>query len=157
MGLLTSIRESSATFLTTDVPSGASAYFTPALPLLPIIVITEKLGTVEDRINKGLTQTGVSVLIATVVASDAQNQLPDRLYFGKVLFVARCFENPKANLSKVACSDLAEATAFFLRKFKPFGAPMLFMSIGLGKDPTRLCYDVIFNVATGTMTTPVRS
>jgi len=158
MGLLTSIREEWATNLTTHEASGAKAFFTPDAPLLPIPVITEKLGTIEQRINDGLTKTGLSVLIATVVAKGGRNQIPGRLSLANIIAAARVFEDPKSNQTGISASDCAEAIYWFTKQFKTAGgSPFSFVSIGLGKDPTRVCYDVVYSIDGDTSTRPSRT
>lgn len=157
-GLLVSIREDWGTFLGTDVASGAKAFFNPDAPGLPISIITEKLGTVEQRINAGLTKTGLSVMIATVVAKGGRNNIPGRLSFSNIIAVARCFEQPVTNRTGIGASDLAEAIFWFTRQFKTAGgSPMLFQAIALGNDPKRVCYDVLYTIDGDSSTPPART
>lgn len=159
MGLLSAIREDWGTFLRTDIASGARAFFSPDAPAVSIPVITEKLGTIEQRISDGLTATGLSVLIATVVASGARNQIPGKIAFEKVVAVARVFENPATNLTGITASDCAEKIFWVTRHFKTAdGTPLQFEKIQLGTvDPKRICYDVFYNIDCSSSVQPVRT
>lgn len=143
-GILASIRESFAGFLQNDVASGAKAFFTENAK--PIPVFTEKLKSFEQAIADALTSTGLGVIVATVTASDAQSQWPDKIAFKTIKLLARVIEVPDSNDTGVAASDCAEAISQFARKFKFNGSPLEFVSIALGSNPGTLCYDVTFTL-----------
>ena len=147
--MLTEIREAVATYL------GGLDYFNAA-PAIP--VYTEKLKTLENDLQKGIANFGISVLVTTVVARDAQNQIPKRLDFKKIGVVVHVLENPKLNLkSNVSASDLAEVIAWHCRKFAPLGDAVLELKdIILGEHPTLLVYHIIFSMEGSMLTPPVR-
>ena len=155
MGLLVDIRENWATFLGSDVASGAHAYFNPSAPAKPIGIFTEKLKTIEQSITEAQMKVGLNVVIVTVQAKGAMNQIQG-LYFGRILCVARIMENPKVNMTGVSASDCAEAVAWFTRKFSPEGYVMEFQDIMLASHQTALAYDVLYTIEAGTTTPPAR-
>ena len=158
MGLLVNIRESWANFLATDAGSGAAAFFSPAAPALPISIFTEKLKTIEQNLTDAQTRRGMSVVIVTVSARGAQNQMrgisgtAGAIEFKKIMAVARVYEAPKTNSIGLSCSDVAEAVAWFTRKFTPpsenrtiFALEDISLAPNSGR-PDSLAYDVIYTV-----------
>jgi len=152
MGMLVTIRESWAHFLRTDVASGAHAYFSTH-PVIPIY--TEKLKTIDQSIIDALSGIGLSVVLVTVTAKDAQNQIGG-LYFNHIIGCARVLENPTVNDTGIAASDLAEAVAWFSRKFTPANGALKLQDIMLAQHPSALAYDVFFTMEAGITTPPRR-
>lgn len=159
-GMLINLREKWATHISTDAaawPSGP--YFTVAPPAFTIPVFTEKLATLQQKITDGLLKTGLSVLIATVVAKKARNELPGFLAFEGIVAVAHVISTPNANPSQLAASDVAERIAWDTTKFKFNGAPMRLLDLSLSRvnsAPGRVAYDVIYTVDTKTAEMPTR-
>jgi hypothetical protein len=151
-GMLSSVREEWATFLRENSDSGAAAYF-GAAPAIEIY--TEKLKSIDQIVTDALKRLGLTVMIVTVVARDAKNQMAG-LAFGDVACVARVFENPKLNATGVSASDCAEAIAWFTRRFSFEGQPLRLVEISLGDDPRALTYDVIFSLEAQRETAPTR-
>jgi hypothetical protein len=153
MGLLVDIRESWANYLLTDQASGSATYFAadPAIP-----VYTEKLKTINQALTDAKTKIGLSVVIVTVVAKGAQNQQRG-LYFKNIKAVARVMENPKVNMTGVCASDLAEAVAWFSRKYLyAVEYSLLLEDITLAPVPSGIAYDVLFNIEGAITTAPAR-
>jgi len=153
MGLLVDIRESWANYLLTDQASGSAAYFAadPAIP-----VYTEKLKTIDQAITNAKTTIGLNVVIVTVIAKEAQNQIRG-LYFKNILAIARVMESPRVNKSGVCASDLAESVAWFTRKFTYNGeSPLLLENISLAPTKDGITYDVIYKLQGGVFTAPTR-
>jgi len=147
--MLTDIRENFAAHLI-GLP-----YFT--LPT-QIPVYTEKLKTLENDLNKGIAEFGLSCLVTTAVARDAQNQVAKKLYFKDIVVVVHAMEQPKLNLkSGVSASDLAEAIAWFGVRFAPLGEVNLQLKdILLGEHPSLLIYHVIFTMEGALTSAPIR-
>jgi hypothetical protein len=154
-GLLTTLRENFAVFLSGDVASGATAYFTDAAK--PITVFTEKLKSFEQAITDALASTGLAVVVATATATEAQSQCPDLLAFNNVKLLVRVLENPAANDTGVSASDCAEVIAALARKFKFNGSPLRLIEITLGDNPGALAYDVVFQLAAQATITATRA
>lgn len=147
--MLTEIRETFATYLR------ELDYFSAA-PTIP--VYTEKLKTLENELQKGIAQFGLSVLVTTVLARGAKNNVPKELYFGDIGVVVHVMENPKLNLkSNVSASDLAEVIAWHGKRFAPLGDAVLQLKdIVLGEHPVLLVYHVLFTMEGSITAAPVR-
>jgi hypothetical protein len=141
--------------------SGAKGYFSPAAPAVPISIYTEKLKTIFESIQEAQVKRGVGVIIATVSARGAVNNARSlsggkALEFKRIMAVARVYENPRMNQSPagtgLACSDIAEAVAWYTTFFKPADeSRMLFTLEDVSLSPNSgfkdcLAYDVIYKV-----------
>ena len=147
--MLTEIRETFAAYLR-DLD-----YFTSPTQ---IPVFTEKLKTLENDLQKGLSNFGISALVMTATGKHAQNQVPRQLRFEDVKVLVSAIESPKVNIkSGVSASDLAEAIAWYGKGFSPLGdAGLLFEGIELGEHPTQLVYHVIFKLEGAIQSAPTR-
>lgn len=140
-------------------------YFTPLAEdppdavTKPITFYTEKLKSIEQLVNDTISRLGLSVMIATIVANDLQNQ-KEGLFFNDIAVVFRVLENPKINATGVEASDCAEAILALFKGFEAFPGKFLRgLGAQLGSDPNPnvLVYDVLFSISAGTTTAPARS
>jgi hypothetical protein len=139
----------------------AIAFFTTPTPIL---VLTEQKADYEVELDNQVAALGLCLLILTVTATDAQNQMlganaAPAIAFKKIDVRARALGDPSVNNTGVSVSSLAEAAAWHLRGFKPIAneGPLVLESIELVEDRSApLAYDAIFSLSAKSATAPAR-
>ena len=169
-GLLVTLRESWANHLlgydTLDAVAGwtmTPRAFFAAEPAIP--VFTEKLNTIEQAVTNSLLKTGISVIVATVIARKCEPQQPGVLYYRDITAVARVIANPKTNMTGLEGSDIAEAIVWFTKKWNPPGGctakheEIVIGTHGYGSPASRqqaVCWDVLYSLEGKAQTPPSR-
>jgi len=117
-GTLIALQEAAAAFLRTG-DSAAKTYFTDTTPVIGIF--TEQLAALQQKIDEGLRRTGVSVLVRTVTASKANNAIPGKKGFGRVVLAFMVGCTPNVNPSGLHPATVAEKIVWVMGRFKFLG------------------------------------
>lgn len=113
-GMLIALQEAAATFLRTG-DTAAKAYFTDTAPAIGIY--TEQLAALQQKIDEGLRRTGVSILVRTVTANKARNNVPGKIGYGRVMLAVLVGCTPNANPSGLHPATVAEKVVWCLKRF----------------------------------------
>lgn len=114
-GTLIALQDAAAEFLRTG-DTAAKAYFTDATPAIGIF--TEQLAALQQKIDDGLRRTGISVLVRTVTASKARNNVPGKKGYGRVMLACMVGCTPNANPSGLHPATVAEKIVWVMGRFK---------------------------------------
>lgn len=113
-GLFVRLQNAFAAFLRDDVASGARAFFTDAVPAIP--VLAEESGSLNDAINDGLKRTGMSIVVKAFTADGAMNNVPGKIGYAKVYLAVLVGYTPK-RAQGLHGSTIAEKVVWVARKF----------------------------------------
>ena len=115
VGTLIGLQEAAADFVKTG-DTASKAYFTDATPAIGIF--TEQLASLQQKIDDGLRRTGLSVLVRTVTAKRAKNNIAGKKGYGNVMLAFMIGCTPNANPSGIHPATVAEKIVWVMGRFK---------------------------------------